>query len=109
MRDYFQNSFVAVQLSLCLGLLLLSLGLPAPLPAKESVPPNAAPRYILFLTADGFRTDYVEWYNPTNIKQLIAEGVRVIHAKNVFPTVTTPNMTSAVPRPRAAVELVSDT
>jgi predicted AlkP superfamily pyrophosphatase or phosphodiesterase len=54
------------------------------------------PKYILFLTADGFRTDYVEWYNPPNLKKLIAEGVRVTHAKNVFPTVTTPNMTSLV-------------
>ena len=57
---------------------------------------KAAPTHILFLTADGFRTDYVEWYNPPNLKKLIAEGVRVTHAKNVFPTVTTPNMTSLV-------------
>ena len=54
------------------------------------------PRYILFLTADGFRSDYVEWYQPQNIKQLIAEGTRVTNAKPVFPTVTTPNMTSLV-------------
>ena len=58
--------------------------------------PAAEPKYILFLTADGFRTDYVEWHNPPHIKQLIAEGVRVIDVKNVFPTVTTPNMTSLV-------------
>jgi arylsulfatase A-like enzyme len=50
----------------------------------------------LFLTADGFRTDYIEWYHPTNLMQLIAEGVRVKHATNVFPTVTAPNMTSLV-------------
>src|SRR4051812_46226004 len=56
----------------------------------------ALPEYIVFLTADGFRTDYVEWYNPPHLKQLIAEGVRVRDAKNVFPTLTTPNMTSLV-------------
>jgi predicted AlkP superfamily pyrophosphatase or phosphodiesterase len=57
---------------------------------------KVVPKYILFLTADGFRTDYIEWYGPTNLQRLIAEGVRVTHAKNVFPTVTTPNMTSLV-------------
>lgn len=54
------------------------------------------PAPILFITADGFRTDYVEWYHPPNIQKLIAEGVRVIHATNMFPTVTTPNMASLV-------------
>jgi predicted AlkP superfamily pyrophosphatase or phosphodiesterase len=57
---------------------------------------GAAPKYILFLTADGFRTDYVEWYQPPHLTQLIAEGVRVREARNVFPTLTTPNMTSLV-------------
>lgn len=56
----------------------------------------AAPEYIVFLTADGFRTDYIEWYEPPHLKQLIAEGVRVRDARNVFPTLTTPNMTSLV-------------
>jgi arylsulfatase A-like enzyme len=56
----------------------------------------AEPRTILFLTADGFRTDYIEWHNPPHLKHLISEGVRVTNAKNVFPTLTTPNMTSLV-------------
>ncbi|MEO5801904.1 MAG: alkaline phosphatase family protein [Verrucomicrobiota bacterium] len=57
---------------------------------------HATPQYILFLTADGFRSDYVEWYQPPHLQQLITEGVRVMHATNVFPTLTTPNMTSLV-------------
>jgi predicted AlkP superfamily pyrophosphatase or phosphodiesterase len=57
---------------------------------------ESSKKYILFLTADGFRSDYVEWYAPPNIKRLIAEGVRVQHATNVFPTLTAPNMTSLV-------------
>ncbi len=56
----------------------------------------AIPKYILFLTADGFRSDYIEWYHPTNLQQLIAKGVRINKAQNVFPTVTTPNMTSLI-------------
>ncbi len=57
---------------------------------------KAGPRLILFLTADGFRTDYIEWYNPPALKRLIAEGTRITWATNVFPTVTTPNMTALV-------------
>jgi predicted AlkP superfamily pyrophosphatase or phosphodiesterase len=53
-------------------------------------------KYILFLTADGFRSDYIEWYEPAHLKRLIAEGTRVTSATPVFPTVTTPNMTSLV-------------
>jgi predicted AlkP superfamily pyrophosphatase or phosphodiesterase len=56
----------------------------------------AIPKYILFLTADGFRSDYIEWYQPTNLQQLIAKGVRIKNAQNVFPTVTTPNMTALI-------------
>src|SRR3954453_12236545 len=64
--------------------------------ALENSPAPVNSRYILFLTADGFRTDYVDWYDCPNLKKLLAEGVRVKHATNVFPTVTTPNMTSLV-------------
>lgn len=62
----------------------------------ESAAKHSTPKYILFLTADGFRSDYVEWYQPPNLKQLIAEGVRVMNATNVFPTLTAPNMCSLV-------------
>ena len=55
---------------------------------------GAAPKYILFLTADGFRSDYIERLQPPHLSALIAEGVRVTHVTNVFPTVTTPNMAS---------------
>ena len=57
---------------------------------------NDSPKYVLFLTADGFRTDYIEWYNPPNLRKLITSGVRVLNATNVFPTLTTANMTSLV-------------
>lgn len=50
--------------------------------------------YILFITSDGFVSEYVEWYSPPNILELIAEGTRVLDAQPVFPTNTTPNMAS---------------
>lgn len=56
----------------------------------------AQPKYILFLTADGFRSDYIEWYAPPHLKQLISEGARVMYSTNVFPTLTAPNMCSLV-------------
>jgi predicted AlkP superfamily pyrophosphatase or phosphodiesterase len=79
-------------------LLLVLFGSSAQIRAVEnsSGPADTSSKYILFLTADGFRTDYIEWYNPTHLKELIAEGVRVTHVKNVIPTVTAPNMTSLV-------------
>lgn len=63
---------------------------------------DSQPEYILLLTADGFRSDYIEWYQPPNMMRLISEGVRVLYSTNVFPTLTTPNMTSLVTgaRPR---------
>jgi predicted AlkP superfamily pyrophosphatase or phosphodiesterase len=83
--------------SLALVLFVLAaLSLPCSGSAAETATKKHTARYILFLTSDGFRTDYVEWYHPTNLEKLIAEGVRVKHARNVFPTVTTPNMTSLV-------------
>src|SRR5262245_34900514 len=80
-------------LSVAFLLILAAKGITAEISREQSDP---AKKYILFLTSDGFRTDYIEWYNPPNLKRLIAEGVRVMHAKNVLPTVTTPNMTSLV-------------
>jgi predicted AlkP superfamily pyrophosphatase or phosphodiesterase len=67
-----------------------------PQAGRSETTSNSAVTHILFLTADGFRTDYIEWYNPPNLKELIAEGVRVLHVTNVFPTVTAPNMCSLV-------------
>ena len=65
-------------------------------PADVATEPLRIPKYVLFLTADGFRANYMEWYFPTNLNILMAEGVRIKNAKNVFPTVTAPNMTSLV-------------
>jgi len=51
---------------------------------------------ILFLTSDAFRNDYIEIYKPPYLIKMISEGVRVEHTDDVFPTLTTPNMTSLV-------------
>lgn len=53
-----------------------------------------APEFLLFITSDGFVSEYVEWYSPPNILELIEGGTRVLDARPVFPTNTTPNMAS---------------
>lgn len=85
-----QFARIAVLLCLCSGFNPAASG-----QGENAVRPGV-PRYILFLTADGFRSDYVEWYQPPHLKQLITEGVRVMNATNVFPTLTAPNMCSLV-------------
>jgi predicted AlkP superfamily pyrophosphatase or phosphodiesterase len=69
---------------------------PAILAQEKALANPTSPKYILFLTADGFRSDYLDWYAPPNLKQLCAQGVRVLRATNVFPTLTAPNMCSLV-------------
>ncbi len=54
------------------------------------------PEYIIFITADAFRPDYVEKYNTPHLKSLIREGVWVEKSTDIFPTLTTPNMASLV-------------
>jgi arylsulfatase A-like enzyme len=77
------------------GLLVLSLALGVLLAAPGAgAAQAAAPKYVLFLTADGFRSDYIERHGPPHLSALIDGGARVTMVTNVFPTVTTPNMAS---------------
>lgn len=54
------------------------------------------PRFLLFITIDGFRPDYVELYEPKSIKEIISQGVRVRKATTIFPSLTTPAMCSLI-------------
>ncbi len=87
--------------AILLYILVFLVGLPASggvwlVHGEPAEPEKPEVEFILFLTADGFRTDYVEMYNPSYIRELIDGGVRVEQAWPVFPTNTTPNMTSLV-------------
>jgi predicted AlkP superfamily pyrophosphatase or phosphodiesterase len=66
----------------------------AKLRGGAAAPPAEDIKLILFITSDGFSSDYVDRFNPPNIQQLIAEGARVQHSRTVFPANTTPNMTA---------------
>src|SRR5687768_9210529 len=89
---------VEVRLFLATTIIFVVAAALEPARAADATAATAAdtPKYILFLTADGFRTEYIERMRPPHLSALIAEGVRISEVNNVFPTVTTPNMASLV-------------
>ena len=47
--------------------------------------------YVLIVSFDGFRSDYVDWYNTPNLDKIKSNGVMAKQLKPVFPTKTFPN------------------
>ncbi len=47
--------------------------------------------YVLLISFDGFRADYLDWYKPQHFRALAAEGVSAEHMQPVFVTKTFPN------------------
>lgn len=47
--------------------------------------------YVILISADGFRYDYTEKYNATNLIRLRKQGVQAKSMKPSFPSVTYPN------------------
>lgn len=54
-------------------------------------PVRSAPPYVLVVSFDGFRADYLNWYPTPHFDRLGREGVRAAGLKPVFPSVTFPN------------------
>ena len=52
---------------------------------------NQNEQYVLLISFDGFRADYIDWYNTPNFDQLKLDGVKSEGLKPVFPTKTFPN------------------
>ena len=53
--------------------------------------PNQKEQYVLLISFDGFRADYIDWFNTPNFDQFKINGVRSEGLKPVFPTKTFPN------------------
>ncbi len=53
--------------------------------------PNSNDHYVLLISFDGFRPDYVDWYNTPNLDKIKSNGVMAKNLKPVFPTKTFPN------------------
>ena len=52
---------------------------------------NKNDQYVLLISFDGFRADYIDWYDTPNFDQIKLNGVKAKSLKPVFPTKTFPN------------------
>ena len=52
---------------------------------------NKNDQYVLLISFDGFRADYIDWYDTPNFDQIKLNGVKAKSLKPLFPTKTFPN------------------
>jgi len=71
-----------------LGLIIISTFFPVTLVA-QSVP--ATNRTVILVSLDGFRADYLDRFQPTNLLKLATQGVRAKRLIPTFPSLTFPN------------------
>ena len=57
----------------------------------QNAPEHADAPYVLLISIDGLRYDYLEKYQPENLLKLASSGVQAASLKPVFPTLTFPN------------------
>jgi len=60
-------------------------------PGRANSPEQVKKPYLIIISADGFRYDYVDKYHAKNLLKLAAGGVRAQSMIPSFPPVTTPN------------------
>lgn len=60
-------------------------------PGRKNATAHLAKPYVILISADGFRYDYADKYNATNLISLRRNGVRAKSMIPSFPTVTFPN------------------
>ncbi len=60
-------------------------------PGRENSTEQQQKPYVILISLDGFRWDYVEKYNAENIKKLGASGVRAESMIPSYPSLTFPN------------------
>ncbi|MCB0558146.1 MAG: alkaline phosphatase family protein [Lewinellaceae bacterium] len=60
-------------------------------PAQTSLPGQYNKPYVILISCDGFRYDYVERFRPPHLLQFIEEGVRAASMISSFPSKTFPN------------------
>lgn len=60
-------------------------------PGRSNRPVQVTKPYVILISADGFRYDYIDKYEASNIKRLAAGGVRAASMIPSFPSVTFPN------------------
>src|SRR6218665_4074020 len=71
-----------------LGLIIISTFFAATLAGHPVSPTN---RIVILVSLDGFRWDYLQKYQPTNLLRLAATGVQAQRLIPAFPSLTFPN------------------
>jgi predicted AlkP superfamily pyrophosphatase or phosphodiesterase len=61
------------------------------IPGRSNAAAQQQKPYVVIISADGFRYDYAEKYNATNLLRLAGEGVRAESMIPSYPSVTQPN------------------
>lgn len=85
MKRYTETRF---RYPLIIACVLLTVGLSA---CVQSKPINDLQPTVILISLDGFRGDYLEKYEPPNLRSLAREGVQAKWMIPVFPTKTFPN------------------
>lgn len=60
-------------------------------PGRSNAAAQQQKPYVIMISADGFRYDYMDKYNAANLKRLSSGGVRAASMWPAFPSVTFPN------------------
>jgi predicted AlkP superfamily pyrophosphatase or phosphodiesterase len=74
--------------AMALGLIIISTVCATTLAAQPISPPD---RTVILVSLDGFRWDYLQKYQPTNLLRLAATGVQAKRLIPAFPSLTFPN------------------
>ncbi|MBO9632009.1 MAG: alkaline phosphatase family protein [Chitinophagaceae bacterium] len=61
------------------------------MPGRVNSPAQYDKPYVILISADGFRYDYIEKFNALNLKRLSSGGVRANSMIPAFPSLTFPN------------------
>jgi len=70
--------------------ILLNLSISVFAQKNEKTPSGSVP-YVIIVSFDGFRHDYVEKFNTPNIKEFIKQGAAAEMMRPSFPSKTFPN------------------
>jgi len=60
-------------------------------PDRKNIPSQQQKPYLILISADGFRYDYIQKYKAVNLQQLSSQGVKASSMKPSYPSVTFPN------------------
>ena len=89
--------------ALCASVVILLFLLSVPLPASNQSPTNGINRpehrnkpYLVLISLDGFRADYLDRFSLPTLQRLMKRGARARWMNPVFPTLTFPNHVSLV-------------